>query len=110
MLIFKQIFLVILPNKNTKVSASELEALLLRMDGVSDAAVVGVANEALGEAPLAFVVAREGVRLSEADVRGFTEARTAKHKWLAGGVTFVQLIPRSSAGKILKKELRMLLP
>jgi 4-coumarate--CoA ligase len=92
------------------VSASELEALLLRMDGISDTAVMGVAHEALGEAPLAFVVTRDGVRLSEADVRGFVEAKAAKHKWLAGGVVFLQQIPRSPAGKILKKELRMLLP
>lgn len=93
-----------------QVSASELEALLLSMDGVSDAAVLGVVDEALGEAPLAFVVARDGVRLSEADVQSFVETRVAKYKRLAGGVKFVQDIPRSAAGKILKKELRKLLP
>ena len=59
-----------------------------------------------GEAPLAYVVRNMNSNISSKDVIEFVATRAAAYKHLVGGVEFIEQIPRSAAGKILRKNLR----
>jgi len=100
-----------LASRPPQVAPAELEALLLTMPGVADAAVVGVKHQLHGEVPKAFVVraaatTTAGEEVTEGAVAGFVAARAAAYKALLGGVEFVSSVPKSAAGKILRKDLR----
>ncbi|KAF9298586.1 putative fatty-acid--CoA ligase FadD10 [Mortierella antarctica] len=96
--------------KGFQVAPAELEAILLANPSVMDAAVVGVENkEQATEVPLAFVVKAPGASLTEKDVQEYVASKVAAHKKLRGGVRFIEAIPKSAAGKILRKDLRVLL-
>jgi 4-coumarate--CoA ligase len=88
-----------------QVAPAELEGVIIECPGVADVAVLGVL---VGEEelPRAFVVREQGVSLKEGDVKVWVEGRLAKYKRLDGGVRFVESIPRSPSGKILKRVLR----
>ena len=88
--------------KGYQVAPAELEEVLLLHAGVSDAAVIGVPDEEAGEVPKAFVVAKDGV--SEDDIRMFVAERVAPYKKLRA-LEFVEAIPKSSSGKILRRVL-----
>ncbi|KAJ8707089.1 hypothetical protein PYW08_011223 [Mythimna loreyi] len=92
-----------------QVPPAELEAVLLQHEGIRDAAVIGVEHRTAGEVPLAFVVAQPGRTLTEAEVKEFVAERLSNPKHLRGGVRFVQQIPKSVSGKLLRKELRKML-
>ena len=89
-----------------QVSPAELEALLVSHDHIEDAAVVGVPDPETGELPKAFVVRKAGADISDDDVIRLVEKRAAPHKKLRGGVEFVDRIPKTSSGKILRRELK----
>ncbi|KAI6221506.1 4-coumarate--CoA ligase 3 [Aphelenchoides besseyi] len=91
--------------KGLQVPPAELEDLLLSHPRIADAAVIGVKDEKAGELPKAFVV-RKDESLTEKEVFDFVAERVAHYKQLKGGVQFLQTIPRSAAGKILKIELK----
>ena len=91
--------------KGLQVAPAELEALLQTHQKIADAAVIGVSSERLGEAPRACVVKKDQ-SLSEREVEEFVAGKVAKHKHLAGGVEFVETIPKSASGKILRRLLR----
>ncbi|KAI6179226.1 4-coumarate--CoA ligase 3 [Aphelenchoides besseyi] len=91
--------------KGLQVPPAELEDLLLSHPRIADAAVIGVKDEKAGELPKAFVV-RKDESLTEKEVFDFVAERVAHYKQLKGGIHFLQTIPRSAAGKILKKDLR----
>ena len=91
--------------KGFQVAPAELEDLLRRLSGVKDVAVIGVPDERAGEVPRAYVVkASEG--LTEEEVMNHVAANLSRHKHLAGGVQFTADIPKSAAGKILRRQLR----
>jgi len=79
---------------------------LIKMEGVADVAVIGVPNEKLGEAPRAFIVKTAGSQINEQAVAKFLEPKVASFKRLSGGIKFVDQIPKSAAGKILRKDLK----
>jgi acyl-CoA synthetase (AMP-forming)/AMP-acid ligase II len=92
--------------KGYQVPPAELEALLLTHPGIADAAVVGVIDADTGEEiPKAFVVAQPGVALSEEDITDFVAVKVAPYKRIRR-VEFIDAIPKSSTGKILRKVLR----
>jgi 4-coumarate--CoA ligase len=88
-----------------QVAPAELEGVLLECPGVADVAVLGV-MVGEEELPRAFVVRKQGAALEEEDVERWVEGRLAKYKRLNGGVRFVESIPKSPSGKILKRVLR----
>jgi len=91
--------------KGYQVPPAELEALLLTHESIADAACIGV-NDADGEEiPKAFVVLQPGALLSEKDVMDFVASNVAPYKKVRQ-VQFIDVIPKSSAGKILRKDLR----
>nr|CAD7396222.1 unnamed protein product [Timema poppensis] len=92
--------------KAFQVAPAELEAILLKHPSIEDAAVVGVPDEVSGELPKAFVVKKQGVDVTEEEIIKFVEGQVSPHKKLRGGVTFIDSIPKTSSGKILRRELR----
>jgi len=91
--------------KGYQIAPAELEALLLSHPKVMDAAVIGVLDEDKQEIPKAFIVAAPDSGLTEADVMSFVAEHVAPHKKVRR-VEFIEAIPKSSSGKILRKDLR----
>ncbi|XP_022808061.1 4-coumarate--CoA ligase 1-like [Stylophora pistillata] len=87
-----------------QVAPAELEALLISHQKIDDAAVIGVPDEKAGELPKAFVVPKGDITPEE--IADFIAQRVAPHKKLSGGVEFIEKIPKSASGKILRKDLR----
>ncbi|QRV92780.1 AMP binding enzyme [Ceratobasidium sp. AG-Ba] len=103
--------------KGFQVPPADLENVLLTHPDVIDAGVVGIySEEQATELPRAYVVNRAGfASLSKSqreafakDVQTWIQGKVAKHKFLRGGVVVVEAIPKSAAGKILRRELREL--
>ena len=91
--------------KGLQVASAELEALLQNHPKIADAAVIGIPNERLGEAPKAFVVKKDPT-VTEDEIVDYVAGKVAKHKHLVGGVKFIDAVPKSVAGKILWRVLR----
>jgi acyl-CoA synthetase (AMP-forming)/AMP-acid ligase II len=92
--------------KGYQVPPAELEAVLLTHPQIADAAVVGVIDADGEEVPKAFVVRQAGADdLDDAGVMSFVAERVAPHKKVRV-VEFIEAIPKSAAGKILRKDLR----
>lgn len=89
--------------KGYQVAPAELESVLLTHPGVRDAAVVGMPHAEGGEAPKAFVVA--SATLDPDDLMKWVAERVAPYKKVRA-VEFVSEIPRSPAGKILRRVLK----
>jgi acyl-CoA synthetase (AMP-forming)/AMP-acid ligase II len=91
--------------KGYQVPPAELEAVLLTHPKIADAAVIGVLDDDHEEIPKAFVVLQAGVELTADEVMAYVAERVAPHKKVRR-VEFIPVIPKSSAGKILRRELR----
>lgn len=89
------------------VYPAEIEQVLARMDGVADAAVIGVPDQRLGEVGRAFVVTRPGAQLDEDSVIAYTREHLANFK-APRSVRFVDALPRNAGGKVVKPQLREL--
>ncbi|KAJ7432184.1 AMP binding protein, partial [Mycena galericulata] len=97
------------------VPPAELESVLLTHPDIADAAVIGVDSaEQATELPRAYIVhARPKELHTEEDRASFAtgvakwmESKVARHKLLRGGIRLIDLVPKSAAGKILRRELR----
>ena len=86
-----------------QVAPAELEALLGTHPAVADCAVVGQPDERYGEVPVAMVVARG--ELDGDALMAWIAGRVAPHKRVRA-VHFLDAIPRTPAGKILRRLLR----
>ena len=91
--------------KGFQVPPAELEALLLTHPQIADAAVIGVPDDEAGEIPAAYVVLKQGQDATAADIQGFVAEKVASYKQIRK-VTFVDAIPKSASGKILRRVLR----
>merc|ERR1719154_1018939 len=97
--------------KALQVSPSELEDLLRAHHEVMDAAVMGIPDDRMGEVPRAFVVKRNRKAKNDAmaeEIHDYINERVSDHKRIRGGIVFLEAIPRSPAGKILKKDLKII--
>jgi acyl-CoA synthetase (AMP-forming)/AMP-acid ligase II len=93
--------------KGHQVPPAELEALLLTHPGIADAAVVGVVDDHSGEEiPKAFVVKQPDASLLGDEVTDFVARQVAPYKKIRA-VEFIDTIPKSPTGKILRKDLRL---
>lgn len=88
--------------KGFQVAPAELEALLLTHGAITDAAVIPCPDEEAGEIPKAFVVLKEA--LSEEDLMSWVAKQVAPHKKIRR-VEFVDEVPKSASGKILRRVL-----
>ena len=91
--------------KGFQVPPAELEAILLTHPAVADTAVVGLPDDEAGEIPVAFVVVKAGHSVSEDAIASFVAGQVAHYKQVRK-VTFVEEIPKSASGKILRRVLR----
>jgi long-chain acyl-CoA synthetase len=87
------------------VYASDLEAVLAVHDAVLEVAVVAVPSERWGETPLAVVALKPGASATAAELIDYTNARVGKAQRLSA-VEFIDELPKSAIGKVLKRELR----
>ncbi|CAL1711282.1 unnamed protein product [Somion occarium] len=100
--------------KGFQVPPAELEAILLTHPQIVDVAVIGINSEKdATELPRAYVVHAKAIRGDAArqfgkEVQKWIQSRVARHKYLRGGVIVIDAIPKSAAGKILRRELREL--
>ena len=96
--------------KGFQVAPAELEGLLFTHPKVDDVAVIGLYDAAQAtEIPRAYIVLAQGVRRSketEEEIANWLAGQVAGHKRLRGGVRFVDEIPKSAAGKILRRVLK----
>lgn len=98
--------------KGIAVSPAEIEDLLLGHPAVEDTAVTSIPDEYAGERPKAYVVLKPGVRGSTGDLVAlgrrlikYVREKKVRHKWVTA-VEFVEEVPKSASGKILRRVLR----
>ena len=92
--------------KGYQVAPAELEAVLISHPEIADAAVIGVPDKDSGEElPKAFVVRSPGSTLTQDAVIEYMAGKVAPHKKIRI-VEFIEAVPKSAAGKILRKDLR----
>jgi acyl-CoA synthetase (AMP-forming)/AMP-acid ligase II len=91
--------------KGFQVPPAELEAVLLRHPDVADAAVIGRPDDEAGEIPVGYVVLRPGAAASPAEIMRFVAGEVAGYKQLRR-LEVIDAIPKSAAGKILRRVLR----
>ena len=104
--------------QGNQVAPAELEDQLLSHPAVADCAVIGTISPTSGEeCPKAFVVVKSTVTSTDAtqkqnnsqlekELHQHVQKAKAKYKWITGGIEFVDVIPKSTSGKILRRELR----
>lgn len=94
--------------KGIGVAPAELEDLLLGHPSVEDCAVLGILDEMAGERPKAYIVLKQGQEAGESvglSILKFAQERKVRHKWVRE-VEFINEIPKSASGKILRRVLR----
>jgi len=105
-------FLILLDRKKDmiisggfNIYAADLEVILLQHPDVADVAVIGVPSDDWGETPLALVVRKTGANADEEALRAWANTKLGKPQRISA-VEFRDELPRSTIGKVLKKELR----
>lgn len=94
--------------KGYQVAPAELEDVLLSHPAVLDAGVTSVPDETAGELPVAFVVKQPGKQVTNQEIIKYVEERVSPEKRLRGGVVFIDSIPRTPSGKIIRRQLKNL--
>ncbi|KAF2440917.1 4-coumarate-CoA ligase-like protein [Karstenula rhodostoma CBS 690.94] len=97
--------------KGFQVAPAELEGILLSHPSINDVAVIGVyEKDEATELPRAYVVPKEGLGRTDDEKKaiiGWLGERVAGHKRLRGGVRWIDEIPKSASGKILRRMLKV---
>ena len=97
--------------KGFQVPPAELEGLLISHPKVNDVAVIGIYNkDQATEIPRAYIVPKPGVEdtpQTADEITQWLHARVAKHKRLRGGIRFIDEVPKSASGKILRRLLKV---
>lgn len=101
--------------KGIAVSPAEIEDLLLGHPAVEDVGVTSVPDEYAGEKPKAYIVlkaaargrlgSQEGVLAAGRELIEYVKAKKVRHKWVSE-VQFIEEVPKSASGKILRRVLR----
>jgi len=93
--------------KGYKVMAREVEEKLMEHPAILEAGVVGIPDPNIGETIKAFVVLREGYtnKVNERDIIEWAKEKLAAYKY-PRHVEFIEALPRTGVGKILRKALR----
>ncbi|OGX33569.1 MAG: hypothetical protein A2787_07370 [Omnitrophica WOR_2 bacterium RIFCSPHIGHO2_01_FULL_48_9] len=88
------------------VFAPEVETALHKHEGVAEVAVIGVADDLRGEVVKAFVVLKEGTKLSAEDIRYFAKDHLANFK-VPHAIEIRDSLPKNRTGKIDKEQLKL---
>lgn len=90
---------------STQVPPAELEEVLRTHPMVSDVGVIGVPDCRAGEVPVAYIVPQKDKRPTIEQIKDFLSEKVSRHKQVSQ-IIFTDSIPKSAAGKILRKDLR----
>lgn len=93
--------------KGFQVAPAELEAVLRSHPAVEDAAVTGMPDEWKGEVPVAFIKPKTNTTILEEDLKKFLSEKVAPFKMVEKFI-FIDSIPKSPSGKILRRSLKIL--
>lgn len=97
--------------KGFQVPPAELEGILLSHPDIDDVAVIGVySKEQATELPRAYVVPKKGVvagKELEKKIVDWLAGKVASHKKLRGGIKFIDAVPKSASGKILRRVIKV---
>lgn len=97
--------------KGFQVPPAELEGLLLSHEAINDVAVIGIYDkEQATELPRAYIAVKSGIESNERtaqEIQTWLQSKVANHKRLRGGIRFVDEIPKSASGKILRRVLKV---
>ena len=91
--------------KGFQVPPAELEGLLLTHEAIADAAVIGIPDEEAGEIPKAFITLKPGSEATAEEIQAFVAGQVSTYKQIRL-LEFIDVIPKSASGKILRRELR----
>ncbi|KAK4037160.1 hypothetical protein OUZ56_029202 [Daphnia magna] len=91
--------------KGLQVSPTELERILLTHPDVVDVAVAPIADPSAGEIPRAYIVKRQGGAVTSDELARFLSDKVSAYKRLRGGVVFIDAVPKTSTGKIVRRAL-----
>lgn len=97
-----------------QIAPAELENILLECSLVDDAAVIGVYDETKAtEIPRAYIALspigkKLSIKQAEAEIHRHVNGKVIQYKRLRGGIEFIDAVPKSVSGKILRKDLREL--
>jgi fatty-acyl-CoA synthase len=86
------------------VFPAEIEDLLARHEKISEAAVIGIEDRDFGQRLKAFVVPRDGTKLTADEVKSYVKSNLARYK-VPRDVEFLDELPRNTTGKVLRREL-----
>lgn len=89
-----------------QVAPAELEEIIRTFPNVTEAAVIGVPHDTLGEVPRAYIVAQPGTTIDCDKLMSYVADQVAPYKSLVGGISVIDNIPKNAAGKILRKDLK----
>lgn len=89
-----------------QVSPVELETVLNTHEAVQESCVIGLPDEESGEKPMALVVKKPSSEVTEEELINFVNEKVATHKHLRGGVQFIDKLPKSSFGKLLRNAVK----
>lgn len=89
-----------------QISPGEIEGVLMSHPAVLEAAVVGVSHAINDEHPIAFVTKIPGAEMTEQELIDLVADNMMDHYKLRAGVIFLNALPRTNTGKVMKKELR----
>ena len=92
--------------KGFQVPPAELEDLLRSHPDVLDVCVIGISDERSGELPLAFIVRKPESSLTEEMIHSLVNEHVVEYKRLSGGIKFIDSIPKTASGKILRRNLK----
>lgn len=87
------------------VYPAEIENVIQEMPAVSDAAVIGIADEKWGETPKAYIVIQTGATVTPEEIEAFCRTKLAGYK-VPRHIEFIEALPRNPTGKVLKQALR----
>jgi 4-coumarate--CoA ligase len=91
--------------KGFQVAPAELEALIITHPKVADVAVIGIPDDEAGEVPKAFVTTVAGEEITLQEIQALVSEHLVSYKQIKH-LEVIDVIPKSAAGKILRKELR----
>ncbi|KAL6800700.1 hypothetical protein GGI42DRAFT_47599 [Trichoderma sp. SZMC 28013] len=97
--------------RGLQISPTEVQALLLRHPCIADVCVVPIPDDSAGELPLAFIVRSpagkdEDDRVLKQKIHTFVDSELSEHKRLAGGIEFLEALPKSASGKTKRGEMK----
>ena len=91
-----------------KLSALEIEGVLLAHDDIAEVAVIGVEDETWGESVMAFIGLKDGTRLQYDDLKQWCNGKMSSYK-IPKAIKIIDALPRNAMGKVTKPDLKKLL-